>query len=111
MECYSLFLRLSDEDIIQNSSYLRNILIQPGPLSVPPSKRSRATPSFRVIDFGRGQTLEDFEKDDQGRTPDDFEDGELRKEFLRQCEKREGLAGTQEHRHIKKELGLTFLST
>jgi hypothetical protein len=33
--------------------YLRNILVQPGPLSRAPSARSLSCPSFRLIDFGR----------------------------------------------------------
>ncbi|KAI0329800.1 hypothetical protein GY45DRAFT_1435189 [Cubamyces sp. BRFM 1775] len=56
-ECFSLILRLHDMGITQNSFYLRNILIQPGPLSMPPSMRSFKTPSFRIIDFGRARVL------------------------------------------------------
>ncbi|MCJ1280733.1 hypothetical protein MMC26_000050 [Xylographa opegraphella] len=52
-EIYSLFLRLHRASIVQNSPYTRNILTQPGPLTRPPSERSSATPSFRIIDFGR----------------------------------------------------------
>ena len=37
--------------------YVRNILVQPGPLAALPSVRSYATPSFRIIDFGRGVVL------------------------------------------------------
>ena len=47
-------LRLHSAGFAQGSWYLRNILKQPGPLSLPPSRRSLETPSFRVIDFGRG---------------------------------------------------------
>ncbi|EMD36867.1 hypothetical protein CERSUDRAFT_35514, partial [Gelatoporia subvermispora B] len=53
-ECYSLVLRLHRAGFIQNSFYTRNILMQRGPLTVPPSERSHRTPSFRIIDFGRG---------------------------------------------------------
>ena len=42
-------------DIVQGSFYVRNVMIQPGPLTAPPSRRSFDTPSFRIIDFGRGQ--------------------------------------------------------
>lgn len=49
----SLFSRLHDVGFVQNSEYPRNMLIQPGPLSLPPVQRSRSTPSFRLIDFGR----------------------------------------------------------
>ncbi|KAK0190009.1 hypothetical protein F5146DRAFT_932026 [Armillaria mellea] len=53
-ECFSLVLRLHHADFVQNSLYTRNILRQPGPLTVRPSERSLKTPSFRIIDFGRG---------------------------------------------------------
>lgn len=45
-------------DIVQGSFYVRNIMVQPGPLSVPPEQRSYDTPSFRIIDFGRGRCWE-----------------------------------------------------
>ncbi|KAJ7019878.1 hypothetical protein C8F04DRAFT_1014895 [Mycena alexandri] len=54
-ECYSLALRLHHAEFTQNSFYTRNILKQAGPLTVEPSKRSMSTPSFRIIDFGRGE--------------------------------------------------------
>ncbi|KAJ7886638.1 hypothetical protein B0H14DRAFT_2338137, partial [Mycena olivaceomarginata] len=54
-ECYSLALRLHYAEFTQNSFYVRNILRQPGPLTVAPSERSDKTPSFRIIDFGRGE--------------------------------------------------------
>ncbi|KAI0761349.1 hypothetical protein BD413DRAFT_486168 [Trametes elegans] len=54
-ECFSLILRLHYLEIIQGSFYVRNIMIQPGPLSVPPERRNYDTPSFRIIDFGRGE--------------------------------------------------------
>ncbi|KAJ7906202.1 hypothetical protein B0H13DRAFT_1619636, partial [Mycena leptocephala] len=54
-ECYSLALRLHYAEFTQGSFYIRNILRQPGPLTVAPSARSDRTPSFRIIDFGRGE--------------------------------------------------------
>ncbi|KAF8882974.1 hypothetical protein BD779DRAFT_1787696 [Infundibulicybe gibba] len=51
--CYSMLLRLHQADIAHNSFYIRNVLVQPGPLTLPPSLRSTDTPSFRLIDFGR----------------------------------------------------------
>ncbi|KAK7018420.1 hypothetical protein R3P38DRAFT_2539238 [Favolaschia claudopus] len=54
-ECYSLALRLHHAEFTQNSFYVRNILRQPGPLTLPPSERSDKTPSFRIIDHGRGE--------------------------------------------------------
>lgn len=59
-EVYSLFLHLHNADFVHNSPFVRNILVQPGPLTRPPSQRSIKTPSFRLIDFGRVERLEDF---------------------------------------------------
>jgi len=50
-----MFVNLHNAGFIQGSVYPRNILIQPGPLTLPPSKRSLASPSFRIIDFGRAE--------------------------------------------------------
>ena len=50
-----MFVSLHNAGFIQGSVYPRNILIQPGPLTLPPSKRSLASPSFRIIDFGRAE--------------------------------------------------------
>ena len=44
--------------IRQGSFYVRNIMIQPGPLTLPPERRSIDSPSFRLIDFGRAERLE-----------------------------------------------------
>ncbi|MCJ1438787.1 hypothetical protein MMC27_008177 [Xylographa pallens] len=54
-EIYSLFLRLHHARFVQNSAFVRNILIQPGPLTRPPIERSLTTPSFRIIDYGRAE--------------------------------------------------------
>ncbi|PCH41256.1 hypothetical protein WOLCODRAFT_137276 [Wolfiporia cocos MD-104 SS10] len=59
-QCYTHILRLNYLEILQNSIYARNIMVQPGPLSVHPSKRSMEQPSFRVIDFGRGEVFSDW---------------------------------------------------
>ncbi|KAI0658078.1 hypothetical protein C8Q70DRAFT_1135933 [Cubamyces menziesii] len=56
-ECFSLMLRLHALKITQGSFYVRNVLIQPGPLSAPPSQRTLRIPSFRIIDFGRARVL------------------------------------------------------
>jgi len=50
-----MFVNLHKAGFLQGSVYARNIVIQPGPLTVPPSKRSLASPSFRIIDFGRAE--------------------------------------------------------
>ncbi|KAI0634600.1 hypothetical protein C8Q77DRAFT_1056782 [Trametes polyzona] len=55
-ECFSLILRLHYLEIVQGSFYVRNVMIQPGPLTVRPSERTFDTPSFRIIDFGRGES-------------------------------------------------------
>ncbi|KAI0791425.1 hypothetical protein C8Q75DRAFT_715555 [Abortiporus biennis] len=52
-QCFSLLARLHLDEYYHGSFYERNIVKQPGPLTVPPSERSLDTPSFRVIDFGR----------------------------------------------------------
>ncbi|KAI0819896.1 hypothetical protein BC628DRAFT_1423422 [Trametes gibbosa] len=57
-ECFSLIQRLHFLEIIQGSFYVRNIMIQPGPLTAPPAARSFDSPSFRIIDFGRGEDWE-----------------------------------------------------
>ncbi|KAI0649777.1 hypothetical protein C8Q79DRAFT_997833 [Trametes meyenii] len=56
-ECFSLVLRLHELNITQGSFYVRNIMIQPGPLSWPPAERTYARPSFRIIDFERARCL------------------------------------------------------
>ena len=44
--------------ILQGSFYARNIMTQPGPVTLPPKGRSLDFPSFRLIDFGRAERLE-----------------------------------------------------
>jgi len=56
----AMFLHLHNAGFLQGSIYPRNILIQPGPLTIPPSKRSLASPSFRIIDFGRADYKPNF---------------------------------------------------
>jgi hypothetical protein len=48
-----MFLRLHLSGFLQKSAFKKNILVQPGPLTVPPPERSLDSPSFRIIDFGR----------------------------------------------------------
>ncbi|KAK0454137.1 uncharacterized protein EV420DRAFT_1273200 [Desarmillaria tabescens] len=59
---YSFAIRIHRCGVSQGSFFDRNVLVQPGPLSAPPSMRSPSTPSFRVIDFGRGERREDLTK-------------------------------------------------
>ena len=58
-----MFVNLHNAGFLQGSVYPRNMLIQPGPLTVPPSERSLASPSFRIIDFGRANYKRDFIRD------------------------------------------------
>ena len=53
----SLLKRLHKANFVQGSMYERNVLVQPGPLNVPPADRSFSEPSYRIIDFGRGLGL------------------------------------------------------
>ncbi|KAL7284757.1 hypothetical protein ACG7TL_002064 [Trametes sanguinea] len=56
-QIYHFYERLHEADFVQCSSYPRNMLVQPGPLSAPREQRSMDSPSFRIIDFGRGEAL------------------------------------------------------
>jgi len=51
----ALLDRLHKANFIQGSFYERNILVQPGPLTLPRAERSLDEPSFRIIDFDRGE--------------------------------------------------------
>lgn len=64
-----MMLRLHYDGFTQGSFYVRNIMVQPGPLTAPPELRSMETPSFRIIDFGRGKEWNAFvgEKTDKSR--------------------------------------------
>lgn len=54
-QLHAMFVNLHKAGFLQGSVYPRNILLQPGPLTLPPSERSYASPSFRIIDFGRAE--------------------------------------------------------
>ena len=56
----AMFTVFRQAGFLQGSVYPRNILIQPGPLTVHPSRRSLASPSFRIIDFGRAESQVKF---------------------------------------------------
>jgi hypothetical protein len=49
-----LLHRLHAANFVQGSFFERNILMQPGPLTLPRTERSFDDPSYRIIDFGRG---------------------------------------------------------
>ncbi|TFK88184.1 hypothetical protein K466DRAFT_489487 [Polyporus arcularius HHB13444] len=52
-QCASMLKRFHRAGCFHQTIYGRNILVQPGPLDLPPEKRSATTPSFRMIDLGR----------------------------------------------------------
>ncbi|KNZ76820.1 hypothetical protein J132_07005 [Termitomyces sp. J132] len=62
-EALSLFHRFHYAGWVHNSAFARNILIQPSPISLPPSKRNSENPSFRLIDFGRSYHCEKSQAD------------------------------------------------
>ena len=57
-----LYNRLHDAKILQGSIAPRNILVQPGPLTRPRAERSFDNPSYRIIDFGRGEYYDGCEQ-------------------------------------------------
>ena len=59
-QLHAMFTVFHTIGFLHGSVYPRNILIQPGPLTIPPSKRSLASPSFRIIDFGRSESKDEF---------------------------------------------------
>ncbi|TCD62471.1 hypothetical protein EIP91_006819 [Steccherinum ochraceum] len=60
IDCYGLIIRLHMDHYLHGSFHERNIVVQPGPLTQPPMMRSMDTPSFRVIDFGRTITWDQW---------------------------------------------------
>lgn len=98
-ECYSLLLRLHAAGFVQNSFYTRNILVQPGPLTVPPAERDARSPSFRIIDFGRARSWRDIlaqKLEEHGLAPE----GE---EGMKEGKEKEGEAGGKAGKGKEKE--------
>jgi hypothetical protein len=58
-----MFVNLHEAGFLQGSVYPRNILVQPGPLTLRPSERSLESPSFRIIDFGRAECRRHYTRD------------------------------------------------
>ena len=58
-KCYRLLDGLHDAGFVAGqlplTAWTEKMLVQPGPLDVPREARSYATPSFRLVDFGRAQ--------------------------------------------------------
>ncbi|KAF8333631.1 uncharacterized protein EI90DRAFT_2916492 [Cantharellus anzutake] len=59
-ECMSLLYRMHLENYKHGSAHVRNIVVQPGPLTLPPWRRSLKHPSFRMVDFGRTMYFSDY---------------------------------------------------
>ena len=77
-------------DIVQGSFYVRNIMCQPGPLTLPPERRSYNTPSFRIIDFGRGECWDwELGPDSDGKEDKGKEEKKKKKEEKRKEEERD----------------------
>jgi hypothetical protein len=62
-----MYDRLHNANFVQGSAYERNVLVQPGPLTQPRAERSFDNPSYRLIDFGRGECYDGAESDTAGR--------------------------------------------
>ncbi|KAL0954503.1 hypothetical protein HGRIS_003470 [Hohenbuehelia grisea] len=56
-QCLSMLYRFHIEGYTHGSFYARNFLVQPGPLNFPHEERSLENPSFRLIDYGRADSL------------------------------------------------------
>ena len=54
-ECFALYKYLHDAGFAQLSPDPADVLVQPGPLTVPPAERTLECPSFRLVDFGRAR--------------------------------------------------------
>lgn len=81
-----MFLRLHDADVVHKSPYVRNILVQPGPLTVLPAERSRRTPGFRLIDFGRSLQLSTMIKEVTGDHTEEERRNMARQDFYFKCQ-------------------------
>ncbi|KAF8065394.1 hypothetical protein FPV67DRAFT_1419684 [Lyophyllum atratum] len=80
-EALSFIYRFHHLGWAHGSVYARNLLIQPGPLDVPPSERSKDNPSFRLIDFGRSYHVDDEESDRAWSGDRHHEESEMEKIF------------------------------
>ena len=61
----AMYASLHRAGFLQCSVKLENIAIQPGPLHLPFVERDYATPSFRVLDFGRTSIRQDLDKENE----------------------------------------------
>ncbi|KAI9787835.1 MAG: hypothetical protein M1816_007402 [Peltula sp. TS41687] len=105
LEVLSLFFRLHNAGFVHNSPYVRNMLVQPGPLTRSPSQRSIRTPSFRLIDFGRVKRLEDYRA--EAGFQDDFWPISDRARACLQVKRFEG-ACKNEYNRVDKALGVAY---
>ena len=79
--------------------------MQPGPLTRHPQERSRSTPSFRLIDFGRSTNVE------EEATKMELKDGlteEQRKEEKTKAYHSWGMERAHEEMSINREFGVGF---
>ena len=84
-------------------------MCQPGPLTLPPERRSYDTPSFRIIDFGRGECWDwELEKDVDSGSGSREETGKKGKEKgqEKRDERRQEFRGriVDEVNRVRKEL-------
>ncbi|KAH9903249.1 hypothetical protein C8Q73DRAFT_635066 [Cubamyces lactineus] len=56
-QCWNLVDSLHASGVAHGSPHSRNILVQPGPLSMPREQRTLGTPSFRIASLGRAEAL------------------------------------------------------
>ena len=107
-ECYSLYLRFHSEGYLHQSTYIRNIVMQPGPLTRHPQERSNSTPSFRLIDFGRSTNVEEEVTKKSKESKKDGSTEEEKEERRASAYRSWGLSRAQEEMAINRELGASF---
>jgi len=104
-ECHSLYLRFHTEGYLHQSTYIRNVVVQPGPLTRHPQERSLSTPSFRLIDFGRSINVE--EQVSKMKLKDGLSAEEIREERAK-AYRTWGLKRACEETSINKEFNVGF---
>ena len=79
--------------------------MQPGPLTCHPQERSRSTPSFRLIDFGRSINIE--EQVAKKKSKDGLTEKEIREQEAK-AYRFWGLERAEEEMAINRELNVGF---
>ncbi|KAH8079408.1 hypothetical protein BXZ70DRAFT_1012604 [Cristinia sonorae] len=105
-DCYSLLMRLHMHEYLHDSFHERNIVVQPGPLTLPPLLRSMKTPSFRVIDFGRTVSWKQWLRNERKIDSERFKklEEEMEEEARKKKEK-EGEKGAADKKGKRKGKG------